>query len=506
MTETGKLLAEYVKNGSEMAFQDLVERYINLVYSTARRLVGGDSHLAEDVTQTVFVHLARKAQTLSGKGTLGGWLHRDTCYSAATLLRSERRRRQREKQAVEMNALENDSEFNGPRVEPILDEVINLLGVDDRAAIVLRFFEQQDFSAVGAALGSSEDAARMRVNRALTKLNVMLKRRGVTFSAAALGAVLTSQASSAAPSGLSATVVGTALANSSAYGTTFSFLKLAALAKVQSGLIGAIVLASLAMPILVQHRAQAGLRQLDGLVKATADRVANLQVENAALSNSLVQATGARAISNRQLNDVLRLRGEVGRFRKEAEELARLTGKTGMPRADRLTAMAQRYSARISQLKQFLETNPAEKIPEMQYLEDEDWLWLAGEETPDSLEGNQRAMSMARLTAEEHIAHNVLRPALLRYAQDNNGKSPADLAELKPYFQSPIDDALLQRWQIIPASSLINLQGNLQGEDSVITQRNPVNVEMDQRVVFSTKDFHLFADAPPEQWQVAHQP
>src|SRR4051812_3535806 len=107
MTETRKLLAHYVEDGSESAFRELVEAYVDLVYSTALRLVQGDSHRAEDVTQMVFVRLAQKAKTLAGDVSLGGWLHRDTCHVAATLMRGERRRQVRERQAAEMNALQD---------------------------------------------------------------------------------------------------------------------------------------------------------------------------------------------------------------------------------------------------------------------------------------------------------------------------------------------------------------------------------------------------------------
>ena len=102
MTDSWKLLEDYVENGSETAFRELVSRYINLVYSTAVRLVDSDTHLAEDVVQTVFMDLARQARALSKDVMLGGWLHRHTCFVAAKAMRSNRRRQFRERQAVEM--------------------------------------------------------------------------------------------------------------------------------------------------------------------------------------------------------------------------------------------------------------------------------------------------------------------------------------------------------------------------------------------------------------------
>ena len=109
MTDHQHWLAEYARTGSDAAFRELVSRYVDLVYSTALRLVGGDTHRAEDVAQTVFMNLARVARKLPPDVKLGGWLHRDTCFTAATLMRGERRRQSRERQASEMNALHHHS-------------------------------------------------------------------------------------------------------------------------------------------------------------------------------------------------------------------------------------------------------------------------------------------------------------------------------------------------------------------------------------------------------------
>src|SRR4029077_8388761 len=139
-----QLLAEYATTGSEAAFRELVACYVDLVYSAAVRLVNGDTHLAQDVTQTVFADLARMARKLSREVMLGGWLHRHTCFVASKTMRGERRRRARERQSVEMNALQDHTETGLARVAPILDEAINQLGAADRTAILLRFFERLD--------------------------------------------------------------------------------------------------------------------------------------------------------------------------------------------------------------------------------------------------------------------------------------------------------------------------------------------------------------------------
>src|SRR5689334_17977369 len=220
MAESQNWLAEFARTGSEAAFGEVVSNYVDLVYSTALRVVGGDTHRAEDVAQMVFVNLARVARTLPEDVKLGGWLHRDTCFTALTLMRGERRRRSRERQAAEMNALQNHSEPDYSHMAPILDEAINELAEVDRTAIVLRFFERQNFRTVGEALGNNEDAARMRVNRALEKLEAFLKRRGVTATAASLGAVLGANAIQAAPAGLAAAISSAAALTKSTVAAT----------------------------------------------------------------------------------------------------------------------------------------------------------------------------------------------------------------------------------------------------------------------------------------------
>src|SRR5689334_13225013 len=130
MPNNHQLLRAYVA-GSESAFRELVRSYVQLVYSAALRLVNGDASLAQDVTQIVFADLAREAGNISDRVMLGGWLHRHTCFVASKLMRTERRRRQREKLAMEMNAGPGHSETNLAQVAPILDEAIDQLGAQD---------------------------------------------------------------------------------------------------------------------------------------------------------------------------------------------------------------------------------------------------------------------------------------------------------------------------------------------------------------------------------------
>src|SRR2546422_6208154 len=132
MTDDAQLLRQYTRERSEPAFGELVARHIDLVFSAAVRVVGGDRHLAQDVTQTVFADLARKARSLPSDVVLAGWLYRHACFTAAKTVRAERRRRIREKTAMELNALNDDTEPNWEQIAPVLDEAVNQLDASDR--------------------------------------------------------------------------------------------------------------------------------------------------------------------------------------------------------------------------------------------------------------------------------------------------------------------------------------------------------------------------------------
>jgi len=323
MTDDAKLLRDYAKHGSEAAFGELVKRYVDLVYSTALRQVNGDTHLAQDVAQSVFIDLTRRAGVLPTVTVLGGWLYRHTSFTAAKAIRTERRRQARETQAVEMNALNDPSDTDAAwrQVAPVLDEAMQQLGARDRDAIVLRYFERRDLRAVGAALGTNEDAAQKRVSRALEKLRAFLTRRGITFSAAVLATTIASQAVTAAPVGLAISVTGTALAGAAAGGgITLTLLKLMSMTKFRVGVLGALVVVGLATPLVVQHRTVSGLREENGALRKRSGEFDQLLEENAQLAKLKVDADELERL-RRERSELIRLRGEVGRLRREIESL-----------------------------------------------------------------------------------------------------------------------------------------------------------------------------------------
>jgi len=332
MTDSQTLLSLYARTGSESAFRELVSRYIDLVYSTAFRLVGGDAQSAQDVAQTVFVALADKAGSLPEDVMLGGWLHQHTRFAAGKLMRTERRRQMRERQAAEMNTLEDHSESNLAQVAPVLDEAIGQLGAEDRTAILLRFFERKDFRSVGDAIGSSEDAARKRVDRALEKLHVLLKHRGAALSAAALGTALATEAVIAAPAGLAGTAAGIALASAAASGgITATLVKLMTLTKLQAGIISIIAVAAVGTGIYQAGQAarlRGEVQTLQQQQGPLVEQMAQLKADNEGLSNRLAQANASRGSSTDRLRELLRLRGEVGALRRQQRELERAVAAT----------------------------------------------------------------------------------------------------------------------------------------------------------------------------------
>jgi uncharacterized protein (TIGR03435 family) len=216
MNDDMDLVRDYAIGQSEQAFASIVSRHINLVYSTALRQVG-DENLAEEVTQAVFIILARKAASLGAGTILPGWLYRTACYAAKDALRTQRRRQHHEQEAYmhsTLDAPQTDSTWE--QLSPLLDDAMTKLRQDDRDALVLRFFERKSLQEVGVAFGTSEDAAKKRVSRALEKLRRAFAQRGVNSTTAIIGEKISARSIQAAPAALAKVVTAVAVAKGAA--------------------------------------------------------------------------------------------------------------------------------------------------------------------------------------------------------------------------------------------------------------------------------------------------
>ncbi|MES2924936.1 MAG: sigma-70 family RNA polymerase sigma factor [Verrucomicrobiota bacterium] len=206
-SDSNETLRDFSRNRSEEAFRTLVRQHSPVVYGTALRKLGGDRAAAQDVTQEVFTLLARKANRLESV-VLGGWLYRQACRRAANHVRSESRRKTRERVAAEAMVTSSPADAFDTR---FLDDALLALPAKDRDALVLRFFEGKDFKLLGSALGLSEDAARKRVARALERLGGNLKRKGIAVGAILLGETMGGYGNTPVPSQLISTVTENSL-------------------------------------------------------------------------------------------------------------------------------------------------------------------------------------------------------------------------------------------------------------------------------------------------------
>jgi len=213
MSEDAELLRRYSKEGAEAAFTELVRRYIDLVYSAALRRVGGDRQLAQDVTQQVFIALAKQAPALVGRSSLAGWLYTTSRFASSQAVRTEQRRRQREQETHLMSEPES-SHLEWEALFPVLDDAMDRLSSRDREALLLRYFEGRSYTEVSTRLRLSEDAARKRVDRAIERLRELLAIRGLNSSSVAVAALIEANAVSAAPPGFALSVSGTSVAHS----------------------------------------------------------------------------------------------------------------------------------------------------------------------------------------------------------------------------------------------------------------------------------------------------
>lgn len=184
--------------GTSDAFGRLVRRHVNMVYAAARRQTG-DPGLAEDVTQAVFLVLAKKAASLANYPTLAGWLVVTTRNIAKTALRSKLRRRKHEQAAAKAEGVAMDDPVLTAELGRLIDDALADLSAIDRDAVTLRLLENLSFADIGLTLNVSEEAARKRFDRAVVRLRSILTNKGLAITAAGLVSTSKTLAAMTAP-------------------------------------------------------------------------------------------------------------------------------------------------------------------------------------------------------------------------------------------------------------------------------------------------------------------
>ncbi len=309
-----ELLQQYTRLKSEQAFAELVRRHIGLVYSAALRQVRSPQ-LAEEVAQSAFADLARSADTLKADSIVSAWLYQVTRRTAIDVVRRETRRQLREQIATEMNAM-NATASDWTQIEPLLDEAVSALDDTDRAAVLLRYFENKSLREVGAALGTSDDAAQKRVSRAVERLREFFAKRGVTIGASGLVVVISANAVQAAPVGLAITIsTAAALAKITLVTTTTH----ATMNWITVKTVGAIVAAAIVTATgthLMKQREVTRLREESRNLVAEKEQLTS---ERDAILTTV--AANKDEIERLQTNqtELLRLRGEIGVMRRQLE-------------------------------------------------------------------------------------------------------------------------------------------------------------------------------------------
>lgn len=438
------LVREFAASRSEQAFAELVSRHVNLVYSAALRRVG-ETHLAGEITQTVFILLARKAGTLSPRTILSGWLYRAVAFAAADILKINRRRQRREQEAFMQSTLNEPAADDAwMQLAPLLETAMDSLGETERNAVVLRFLDGKSLGEVGAALGVSEEAARMRVSRTLEKLRKFFAKRGLTLTVTAIAGALTANAVQAAPAALGAQITSAAMLSAAAPGAT---LAVATKAIAMTTLTKIAVTAALAVAVgvsLYEARQLAALRQqvqaLQSAQNPLAGELEQAQADRDNARNRLAALAAELAGARSNNLELLRLRAAVGKYKSEAQNPP-------------IEPSMKKLVDQVALLKQKLAEMPDKKIPELAFLTTKDWIDAAWNADLSTEDGVRQALSTLRGDAENTFLNQMMKDAMKKYLAANGNILPANLYQLEPYFNAPVTDDMLSRYQLLQSGT-----------------------------------------------------
>ena len=454
-----------------------------------------DSHLAEDVTQGVFVALAQNARQLTDRPVLSGWLHRTAQNLAANAVRTDVRRRAREQEAAAMNELlSSKTDATWEQIAPHLDAALGELSEADRDALMLRYFERKSAHEMAQTLGVSDEAAQKRVSRAVERLREFFAKRGVAIGVSGLVVVISANAVQAAPVGLAVTVSVAAALAETTIATTASATatKAIAMTTLQKSLIAATLVAAVGVGIYESRQASVASARAEALQQQQTSLTGQLARERDEAARQLAALRDERERLNRDTGELLKLRGEVTRLKADSQALAQLKASNTN---DQTLSEAVVWKNRVNQLKQYLEQSPAANIPELQFVTEEDWLDAARQKLNTETD-YRRALSALRNSAQNKVV-SMFQKAVTAYKDAGRGQFPTDFDQLQPYFDPPVDPAVLDRWQVTSGKTVPSIGAG----DIIITQKAPVDDVFDRRLVFGSDGGQGATDfLPPEHW------
>ncbi|MDB6026554.1 MAG: hypothetical protein JWM68_2777 [Verrucomicrobiales bacterium] len=399
-----------------------------------------DAHLAQDITQAVFVALSQNASDLADRTVLAGWLYRTAQNLAANAVRSDVRRRAREHEAGVMNELlSSDSDSTWDHIAPHLDSALGELNDAERDALLLRYFQRKSAREMAQALGVSDEAAQKRVGRAVERLRELFAKRGVTVGASGLVVILSANAVAASPIGLSTTVTAAAALAGKTFATTATTA--IAMTTLQKSLITVALVAAIGTGLYEASRVAEQQKELRALVQRQAPltgQVDQLTRERDDFARQLTTLRNDNERLHRDTEELLKLRGEVARLRNASHEIA---SAKGSGHNDPTEIAMRSWLKRVTLLKQRFEQWPGKKTPELSLLAEEDWLKETENRNLETDEDCRQAMGKLRDHAKEKMAALVDK-ALEEYSKANNEQLPADLSQLKPYLNPPVDSFL----------------------------------------------------------------
>ncbi len=439
-----QLLRAFAEHRSEPAFRELVRRHLDFVHSAAQRMVS-DPHLAQDVAQGVFIALAKNAAPLADRPVLSGWLHRTAQNIAAQTVRTDVRRRQREKEAAIMNELCSAPDVSWDEIAPHLDAALGELSEPDRDAVLLRYFEKKSAAEMARQLGVSDEAAQKRVNRAVDKLRAIFAKRKITVGAGSLGILISANAVQAAPAGLAATLSAAAVLTGTAVHTStlIAATKTIAMTTLQKTFVTATV-AVLAGAGIYEARQAAQLREQNQTLQQQqaplAEQIQQLQNSFANATNRLADlaAENLRLKSNPNQTELLKLRGEVTRLNNQLRQQSAEKSKDS---TDPTAMTAKALAGRIKLLKDQYAQWQGKNTAELQLLSEEDWFSEVANNELNDDESCRSAMSNLRMTAKKKFS-DAINQALNKFTESSGGQLPSNPSELKQYLQPPLDSIL----------------------------------------------------------------